>query len=667
VDLLHPLTGLLAILIAAVFFCAAWGAGSLVIRRTPGAPTDVSLVQVAVGSGLLGYAAFVLGLIGWFRPAALITILLLGVAALMWSLRRGGVLGGLGLHPDEPGTRERWLAPAVALTAAAALGWGLLGALLPEVEYDALWYHLTFPRRYLASGFLEDMACDHMSPSPQHVELMYGYGLVAGDARTAKLIHMGFGVLAAAWTGRLAAQDAGRTWGLVAVAFFLTAPTVLWEMTTAYNELPLALFGTGAVALLLEWRRSGSRHFLVLAGVLLGFGLAGKHLATFFLAPLALGVLLVSTPARPRAAARRIGNASLLVAVAVAVALPWYIRAWVLTGNPLFPMFYDALTALGIEVRRWDAVQQSGWAAAMDRYGHGRGAAALLLLPFRATWNSVQYAGSMGPAWLLGLPLLVLVWKRLAADAKLMAGLVLVFLVLWATPWSSFQIRYLVPIAPLVSVLLAAAVREFSGILVEVGWVTARKLVVVGMVAVLVLNLPAFVRLHDARRGWIPNTIHVPWPVGPRTVLGLHDPELYLRSYLKSYRVVPRVNALVPADGRIVWSAEAAHFYIRAETIMDYSICVREATWGSGPGDEEAAYRHLRAAGVTHVVWDRTHYDEEDEGLAIRSSRFLGCYAERLYEVDSMVLIALLSEPRYGAEGCPEHHSVDGASPANNW
>jgi hypothetical protein len=336
----------------------------------------------------------------------------------------------------------------------------------------------------------------------------------------------------------------------------------------------------------------------------------------------------------------------MLAAVALAVALPWYVRAWILTGNPLFPMFYDHLSALGIEVRRWDAQAQAGWRHAMNRYGHGRSVTDLLVLPFRATWHSVQYAGSMGAAWLLGLPLVVLVWSRLTSDMKSIAALVLVFLVLWASPWSSFQFRYLVPIAPLVSVLLAVAFREFLGTLTDAGWTDARPLVEAGLVAVLLLNLPVFSRLHDARSGWIPHTFHVDWPRGPRTALGFRDHQLYLRERLEPYTAVPHTNALVPPDGRLIWFAEATHCYLEPETVMDYSRCVRNATWGTAPGEEARAYQALRAAGITHIAWDRTRHDTAEEEFAIRSSAFLERYAERLYEDDVIVLDRLLPEPR---------------------
>lgn len=638
-DFHYALTGVIAILLAAVFFAAALGIGGLLLPQQVRGRVDRPLIEVAIGSGVLGYIALALGLAGLMRPGMLGAALALGCGALGWSFaRRVPAEASPVQAPDADASPL--LARGAGVAAALALAFAMLGAMLPEVEYDALWYHLTFPRRYLESGFLLDFPCDHMSPTPQHVELLYGYGLLFGDARSAKLIHFGFGVLAAAWAWTLAASTIGRRWAVVAAALFLTAPTVTWEMTTAYNELPLAFVATGAVVLLLDWRRSGARTLLVLAGVLLGFGLAGKHLAMFFLAPLALGALLVRLPA-PRSVRTRVSDAALLSAVAVAVALPWYVRAWQLTGNPLFPMFYDQLTALGVEVQRWDAQAQQGWWSAMGRYGHGRGLRDLLLLPFRATWDGVRYAGSFGPTWLLGLPLLPLLWRRITTDMRLLALLVLVFIALWVSPWSSFQIRYLVPVAPIAAVLIAAVLRCFLELSREVGWPGIRRLMELGVVLTLIGNLPLFSRVHDARTGWIATTFHSINPGAWRTAIGAYDHQRYLRERLESYGAVRHINRVVPPTGRIVWFGEAAHFYARPELVMDFSRCIAAGTWAAPPGQEDAAFRFLRSEGVTHIAWDLTRRDVQDADFAIRSPAFLTRYTELVYEDDAIQLYRL--------------------------
>ncbi len=737
----YALSGALHVALAVAFFLAAWGYGQQLVRVLALPYGGTILVALGVGTGLLGYVAFALGMVGWLTPAALMVVLLVGVVLALYSLRgvvrrraRDGAAGAASSGAGAPGgdtgvansgapgvlacdagdharTRvashagiaarwRRFVRPAghgfawwTGVVALAAAGLALLGALLPEIEYDALWYHLAFPVQYLAAGRLLDLPCNHMSPTPQHVELLYTYGLLFGDSRGPKLIHWGFGLLAGAWAAWLTARWVGQRWAVPAAALFLTAPTVLWEMTTAYNDLPLAFYATGAVALLLEWRRArapakadssaaahssaeahssaiahssaeadssadpvarsasgpgfafgraSGRRLLVYAAILLGFGLAGKHLGWFFVAPLALGVALVGVEAESRSLWRRLADAALLVVVAVGVALPWYVRSWHYTGNPLFPMFYGVLARLGLPLQRWDAQAASGWAAAMARYGHGRSLHDFLLLPWRATWEGVRFGGSLGPVWLLSLPLVLLFWRRMGKEMRLLTMLGVVYVVLWCTPFSSFQVRYLVPVLPVLAVIVATVLAGALALLRRVGWQWAARILAAGTIAALAMNLPIFYPLNDARQGWIPSTFHEITPTAVRTVLGDFDVQRYLRHRLESYAAASFVASHAPPSARVVWFGEAADFYTGGRAVMDFSACVAAGTWEAAPGEEEQAYRALVRAGVSYILWDKTRHELPPNRFAIMSPLFRARYDRLVYEDDAEQLYQLV-------------------------
>lgn len=647
----YPLTGALAFGLALLIFIAGWGYGrSLVPDRIQCSATR-TLTALAIGTGGLGYTAFAFGYAGLLRPGALLAVLAAGVmlAVAGWVRSRGRPAarspvvgdpgpGRLRTHRLLPPGLPRWS----AVIAATAVGFGLLGGFLPEVEYDALWYHLTFPLQHLRSGRLVDLPCEHMSTVPQHVEMLFAYALLTEDARAAKFVHAGFGLLAAVWTALVAARFVGTRWAVVAGAFVVTTPTLLWEMTTAYNDLALTFLGIGAIALVLQWRLDGERSILILAAVLLGLGLAGKHLGYLLLAPLMAVVLLVPLVARRRSPADRIADAALFAGIAIAMAVPWYIRAWILTGNPLFPMFYELFSAAGMEIARWDAQAQSGWTAAMERYGHGRSPAALLLLPWRVTWNGGSYAGSLGPLWLLVLPLLVLFPGRIDPDLRVLTAIALAYLAIWMSPYSSFQVRYLLPLVPVLSILAVAALRNLRAMSRHAGWRRAPTLLSGLVAAVLVTNLPPlFLPLADARE-WTPSIIRFVKPSAWATALGLYDVDRYIADRVRPYGAVQYMNRTVADDASAVNFSVAAHFYARSVLISDYSRCVVAGTWNAGPGQESRAYAALRHAGITHIIWDRTRRDVADD-LAIATDAFRTRYTQSVYE-DQWVRLYELTE-----------------------
>jgi hypothetical protein len=65
----------------------------------------------------------------------------------------------------------------------------LTGALAPESGYDALWYHLQFPRVWLTHGTILDFPTEFHSLYPMTWELLYGVGLALGGPIAAKLLH----------------------------------------------------------------------------------------------------------------------------------------------------------------------------------------------------------------------------------------------------------------------------------------------------------------------------------------------------------------------------------------------------------------------------------------------------------------------------------------------
>ena len=134
------------------------------------------------------------------KPAALVAVTVAGVALALARVPRR-----LPRRPRPPAGVIEWA--ALALVAAPAC-FALIGALAPEVEYDALWYHLELVKRYLADGTLLDFPCQYVSHYPMGAELMFGYGFGLADQVAAKLVHFGFGVLFVLATYRLGTQVA---------------------------------------------------------------------------------------------------------------------------------------------------------------------------------------------------------------------------------------------------------------------------------------------------------------------------------------------------------------------------------------------------------------------------------------------------------------------------
>ncbi|HCA59411.1 MAG TPA: hypothetical protein DEP46_15690 [Blastocatellia bacterium] len=141
-------------------------------------------------------------------------------------------------------------------------------------------------------------------------------------------------------------------------------------------------------------------------------------------------------------------------------ASPWYLRTWAETGSPIFPFYMSIWPG---EAAGWDVERSNLFQAMNAQYG---GYVKSPLDYLEAPWNisvtaqpelATHFDGVLGIAFLLGLPLLVwALWKfQMSIEAKIGSAVAAVMFLFWL--FSSQQLRYLLPIVPLLAIGIAAA------------------------------------------------------------------------------------------------------------------------------------------------------------------------------------------------------------------
>ena len=481
-----------------------------------------------------------------------------------------------------------------------------VAALAPESQYDALWYHLTYPQRYLAAGYLVDVPADFVSLYPMTTELWFGYGLALGGSTAAILLHLGFLLLSTIITYEFVRRFAPSASPWLAVALLVTIPTVIWLGSTANIDLAVMLFVTLALDALFRYVDSGRRQWLLLAALNLGLALASKHLALFALAILCPGLLVAlwRRGAGWRAsftAALALGTLSLLVA------LPWYLRSYLATGNPVFETMY---AVFGAPADRWNAQADRGLRLFLDHFGRPRTIGNLLTLPWHMTIHAASYSGTLGPLFLVLLPMLAL--RRVRGTMPWLIAFVGLWILLWSSPLSSFQMRHLMPIAPALAVLAAAAFGRAAGLARLVAGRRTSALLAGGLAMLLVLNLPPFTFLHEVDRvnwdGWLSSVLYaLPWGV----VVGGESADSYLTREIRSYAAWQFADAKLPPDARVLSWSGGEQFYTQTDRIWADSVLAATTAWAK-TGEEEQALDGLRALGITHLIVNRRSPDSPD-------------------------------------------------------
>jgi hypothetical protein len=593
--------------------------------------------SAALGMGLFANLGLVLALLGLYRPLVLqaVVVMVLIVILVGMGVVAAGARQAQGqILPHSVPALPRGVTRLWGACSVLALFCAFVAALAPESQYDAVWYHLAYPQRYLAAGYLVDLPADYVSLFPMTVELWFGYGLALGGTAAAVLQHFALLPLIAAATYACARRFAPVASPWLAVALVVTVPTVIFEASTAYIDLAMMLFITLAVYALLRYLAAQQLQWLLLAALNLGFALASKHLALLAALLLVAGLLLGLW--RQRAGWRKMAGAALILGgISLLLALPWYVRSYLATGNPVFPVLH---LVFGAPPARWDAMTEAGSRGFLEAFGRARTLPNLLALPWDMTMHAHDYGGTLGPLFLLLLPLLVL--RRLRGALPWLASGAALFMLLWASPVSSFQLRHLLPIVPILAVLAAAAFSRAVALGRSVGGQHMPSLLAGGVAVLMVLNIPPFTILHQGdqagAQGWLTSVLHV-LPVS--VVIGGEAQDTYLARQIRSYAAWHFAEQTLPPEARVLSWSDGEQIYTRLDRIWANSALGNDAAWAP-VGSEQQALAALRDLGITHLLVDIRPPDSRDpwDAYALTGPTARHGWYEELYRDDWYVL-----------------------------
>jgi hypothetical protein len=568
--------------LVAISFIAI-GLGRLILSKTSikfMSFGECVIFSIGLGFGILSYSVFVLGAFQFLYPA--FVYLLMGVLALLSVL--GWVRGGPPWDrlPNVNKRSSLWDKGATIVLIVCLL-FGLLPVLTPAVGKDALIYHLAVPKLFLKHHGLYFIPGNIFSHYPLGGEMLYVLGLALCGEVLAKGIHfvMGLSILLGMWQF-MRHHIPGALFIPLALLIFYTIPSVFVTSHQAYNDLTVSFYTFLAVYAFVNWFARRQSAWLILCGVFCGLAMSTKYTALFL--PF-LGCLGILWACRHQKLSVQSTLRLLLAyfACTFIVGSPFYIKNWMMTGNPFYPFMYGIFGGKGLDpeqARLYDLFVRS--------LGAGRGFFDYLLLPWNvsvnARMNGPQFDGILGPVFLLTLPFVVGM-RKIAISAKVIIVYCLLIFMFWAS--SAQQIRYLIPIFPFLAMMTAYILSYYR----------SRK----GVFAVLTVFIAgslAFNGYHMAK-DFV--------KIGPLDVItGQEDRDTFLSRMLPSYAMFQYLNARLPEDSNVflIYMQNLGYLcnppYYSDSMFESYTI---EKILGHA-ATTAGVYHTLKEKGFTHILYD---------------------------------------------------------------
>lgn len=367
------------------------------------------MVGLAITLGIYSYLILALGLLGWLYrlPVFLVSVPFL-IAGVVW------LKGANWANWRKFDLLELSL---IAIFGIQVLI-NFLGAISPELSFDALWYHLTPPKLYVQNQQIFHIPGWLLSVStlPRLSEMFYTVALLFSNEILAKLIHFSFGILAVVALFNLLKRYLSFRLSLLGVVTFYTMLMVGWQSTTAYVDLTRTFFEILALDLFLNWIETKKENFLWEAGILTGLAISTKILAFGTLFTFLILIL------RRRKSFWQILK---FAGLAILTVSPWLALSFINTGNPLFPLF-------GAPREPSISVEGPGFSWIRENIGK---------LPL-LLWNvTIHPDDIISPVYLIFLPLvLIFIWRQ-----KLPIKIIALYCLLGAFFAPAASNRYLLP------------------------------------------------------------------------------------------------------------------------------------------------------------------------------------------------------------------------------
>jgi hypothetical protein len=590
---------LLSLCIGSLLGLSMIGLGAAVVHRwfaSLSDPLEQVVLAAGLGAGIMSILVLAVGFLGWLYSWVIWGLvfvgLLMGIVVYGHHARAGSLSKWI-QKPGSPRDRvSRWGIRVLGVLIAAVLVSDVVAALAPPSYGDTINAYLALPKLYAKEHKLY-FTWTQFSGFPAGIQALTTAGLLLRNGRVAQLVSIFLGLVGAGGLYLIARRHLRlpTEFALVGLLLYTSLSSVTLYMPTAKPDIGLACFAILGLYTLLTWEERGERRWLFLCAVFAGLAISAKSHGLFVLAALGICVLIILVMQKGYTRLRE--SFFLLAAfgiVALLVGSPSYIRNWVWTGNPLWPMLNDVFNGCCLSPQIGTLLKILGQPPTGTNLGD------LLLGPWRLMTN-IEYFENINhvavPALLALIPGLVLVpYAKIKATqhTKKAIILLLVYSIVCYLLWYFNRPRahYLHFLWPALALLAAFSIRGLVARSRVVAWATWT---VVAVSIVFNLGLTGLTNSQFVS-----------------VVFGLETPDQFLQRNTWYYEDLQYVNRTLDDNARIL-SFPMGTFYLDRDYIPA-SINVQ-----SGIVDffslhsSDALLARWQELGITHVLWDEYWFE----------------------------------------------------------
>ncbi len=219
-----------------------------------------------------------------------------------------------------------------------------IGTIAPEIGFDALWYHLTIPKIFIANQMIFHIPGNlfYYSDMPKLIDVLYIPALLFGNEITAKLIHFSFGIFSMFALYNLSRKFLSDRLSVLSVIVLTSNLVFAWELNTSYVDLGWLFFEILSLTYFIEFIKHKTFKNILFLGIFVGLSISVKLSALFGIV-MYLVLLSGIFYFQKISFKQSFKYLSLFIVISTTVVSPYLIFSFLNTGNPFYPLFVKSI------------------------------------------------------------------------------------------------------------------------------------------------------------------------------------------------------------------------------------------------------------------------------------------------------------------------------------
>ena len=299
---------------------------------------DTLIIKQVLGLGLLGYLILLMGLIQTISTPIIIFFLCLCIIVGVFFIKKKKLFDlTFYIKIRDLNKIEKIIMSIIFIVSLISV----FEVLAPSTSGDALTYHFRIPFDYVFFQKVKyfESALYNM---PHLIQIIYviPFSLGANDIGS-HLINYYICILFFILIFKMLSSFFDRQTALITILIIILLPMFTFIKVSGRVEVGLTLFFIFGVYTLLNFLNKKKISWLVLSAIFFGYACSVKYTALIFFVPLYLYLLFYSLIKLSSKNYQYIKYFFIFSFFCILFSSPFYIKNYIMTGNPLYPYFYE--------------------------------------------------------------------------------------------------------------------------------------------------------------------------------------------------------------------------------------------------------------------------------------------------------------------------------------